>query len=399
MKIPDLTKLSYRSMVSYPLRSVLSILGILVGIVSVVLMTSIGEGIHRYVLNEFTQFGTNIIAVTPGKTSTFGLSGATISNVRPLSLNDANALKRLDNIIDVVPLVQGNASVEYGRKSRRVNVLGVGSAVPVVWKMPVSTGNFLPRDHNETARPFAVLGKKLRDELFADISPLGQRIRIGSDRYRVIGVMEGKGQMLGFDMDDTVYIPTARAMELFNRESLMEIDLLYKAGFSVDHISTSIKRLLISRHGREDFTIITQQQMLELLDSVMDILTLAVAALGGISLLVGAVGILTIMIIAVNERIAEIGLLRALGAEKADIRNLFLAESVFLSFAGGVLGAITGMVLIQATRMVAPELPIKIAWGYIIAAIGISLIIGLLAGVMPALRAARLLPLDALRTE
>ncbi len=399
MRIDDLVRLSYRTIKAHTLRSVLTMLGITIGIASVVLLTSIGEGIHRFVLSEFSQFGTNLIAVVPGKTTTLGIPGASISNVRPLSLADAEALKRLDNIISVIPLVQGNARVEYRNRQRRTIVLGVGSAVPMVWKMKVASGKFLPDDDQGAARPYAVLGSKLRDELFGKSNPLGERILIGGNRYRVIGVMAEKGQMLGFDMDDSVYLPAGRTLELFNRESLMEIDLLYEKNVPVNTIRVAIKQSLIARHGREDFTIITQEQMLEVLDSVMTILTITVAALGGISLLVGSVGILTIMTIAVSERIFEIGLLRAMGAERNFILGLFLIEAILLSVMGGVAGVLIGICLVHIIDIAIPNLPVETAWNYAVLSLNLSLIIGILAGVVPAMRAASLNPLEALRAE
>ena len=278
MYFRDLASLSLRSIAGHKLRSVLTSLGIIIGIAAVVILTAVGEGIHRFVLAEFTQFGTNLIAVVPGKSTTFGISGATISTVRPLSLDDAESLKRLENIIAVVPLIQGNARIEAGKRQRRASIFGVGAGVPEVWQIAVAAGRFLPHGEQLQPRPFAVLGSKLRRELFAGENTLGKRI--GTDRYRVIGVMEKKGQMLGFDMDDSVYIPTAKAMQLFDREGLMEIVLLYQQGASPESISRAIRKLLITRHGQEDFTIITQKQMLETLDSVLDILTLAVGALG-----------------------------------------------------------------------------------------------------------------------
>ena len=204
-------------------------------------------------------------------------------------------------------------------------------------------GQFLPEGEEANPRAFAVLGDKLATELFGKTSPLGERIRIGMDRYRVIGVMEKKGQMLGFDMDDTVYIPANKALEMFNRDSLMEIDVLYSNNISVESVQNNIKKLLIARHGREDFTLITQNQMLEKMDSILNILTLAVAVLGGVSLLVGSVGIITIMTIAVSERVTEIGLLRAIGAERKIIFKLFLTEAVVLSATGGVIGVVLGI--------------------------------------------------------
>lgn len=399
MLFRDLIHLSLRTIIAHRLRSILTSLGILIGIAAVVLLTSIGEGVHRFVLSEFTQFGTNLIAVTPGKTTTFGLSGATISNVRPLSLDDANALKALDKIIAVVPVVQGNARIERGNRERRTMVIGVNSQVPEVWKMRVGSGRFLPADDHRVARPYAVLGSKLRDELFGNTNPLGRRIRVGGDRYRVIGVMESKGQMLGFDLDDTIFLPASKTLELFNRESLMEVDLLYEAGTNADRISDNIKRLLIARHGHEDFTIITQDQMLEMLDSVLNVLTMAVGALGGISLLVGGVGILTIMTIAVSERVSEIGLLRALGAERDHVLRLFMSEALVLGAAGGAAGVIVGISLVGILGIIIPDFPVHLSWRYIGLAYSLSLIIGLIAGIVPAMKAARLHPLDALREE
>lgn len=399
MRAADLLALSFRTITSHKLRSSLTALGLIIGIAAVVILTSIGRGIHTFVLAEFTQFGTNLVAVSPGKKSTFGISGATISTVRPLVLEDAASLSKLENIIAVVPVVQGNARIEAGNKQRRINVLGVGSEVPEVWRIKPVSGRFLPAGEQGSPRAFAVLGNKTANELFGSVSPLGKRIRIGSDRYMVIGVMEKKGQLLGFDMDDTIYIPVAKALELFDRESLMEIDLLYKGSASVTSVQQAIKRLLIARHGMEDFTIITQNQMLEKMDSILNILTLAVAALGSVSLLVGSVGILTIMTIAVSERISEIGLLRAIGAERRTIFQLFLCEALALSAAGGISGVLLGMAIVQILDTALPALPVEMAWAYIAMAFIVSLLIGIAAGLIPAMKAARLEPLEALRTE
>jgi len=398
MRYADLLSLSYRTVISHKLRSALTALGLIIGIAAVVILTSIGRGIHTFVLAEFTQFGTNLISVHPGKTTTFGVSGASISTVRPLVIADVVSLSKVENIIAASPMVQGNARIEAGEKQRRTNVLGVGSAVPEIWKIKVVNGRFLPKEESNP-RAFAVLGNKLATELFGTASPLGQRIRIGSDRFRVVGVMEKKGQMIGFDMDDTIYIPAAKALELFDRESLMEIHLLYKSNTAVERVEKAIKRNLIARHGREDFTIVTQNQMLKSMDSILNILTLAVAALGSISLLVGSVGILTIMTIAVSERISEIGLLRAVGAERRTIFQLFLCEALALSAAGGLCGVLLGIAIVQILDAALPALPVELAWAYIVAAFMVSLLIGIAAGVAPAMKAARLEPLEALRAE
>ena len=399
MRLRDLFRLSTGAIRAHRLRSSLTALGITVGIAAVVLLTSIGEGVHRFVLAEFTQFGTNLVAIVPGKTETLGISGAVISNVRPLSLEDAEALRRLDQVLEVVPVVQGNARAESANRDRRTMVLGVGPGVPEVWQMRVTAGRFLPSGEQRAARSFAVLGSRLRHELFGQENPLGKPIRVGGDRYRVIGVMEPKGQFLGFDLDDAVYIPAAKALELFNRESLMEIDLLYRAGARVESVTAAAERLLRQRHGHDDFTVITQQQMLDVLGSVLQVLTIAVGALGSISLLVGGVGILTIMTIAVNERVSEIGLLTALGAQRRTVLALFLGEATVLAAAGGIAGLTLGVGLAQSLRIVLPDLPVHTPWSYAVLAEALAVAVGLTAGALPAARAARMEPVEALRAE
>jgi putative ABC transport system permease protein len=399
MRFRDSLHLSFQTLANQRMRSLLTGLGIAVGIAAVILLTSLGEGIHRFVLSEFTQFGTNLIAVTPGKTNTMGFSGAVISNVRPLSIADAQALAKLSRVHETLPFVQGNAAVEFNGRSRRAFIFGVGPQVPVVWRMKVAQGRFLPYDDPRAARAFIVLGNKVKTELFGTSNPLGQSVRVGGERYRVVGVMEAKGQMLGFDLDDAVYLPVMRAMALFNRESLMEIDLLYAAGASSKEVADRIKTLLIARHGSEDFTVTTQDQMLEVLGSILGILTMAVGALGGISLLVGGVGILTIMTIAVHERTAEIGLLRALGAGRGQIMLLFISEAVVLAALGGIAGLIVGAGGAWLLGQLVPALPTHTPWEYVLLAELLSAAIGLAAGVLPAHRAAGLDPIEALRAE
>ncbi len=379
-------------------RSLLTVTGIAIGVAAVVLLTAIGEGIHRFVLAEFTQFGTNLIAVAPGKTSTMGMSGAMISNVRPLSLADARALEQIPDVDAVVPVVQGNAAVEGGGRSRRTMVFGAGAKVPEIWSMRPAIGRFLPEGAG-AARAFAVLGSKLADELFGGGSPLGARIRVGGEPYRVIGVMQSKGQMLGFDLDDTVYIPVERALAMFDRDSLMEIDLLYDRAADSSAVAERVRALLQRRHGTEDFTITTQDQMLDVLGSVLDVLTAVVGALGGISLAVGGIGILTIMTIAVRERRVEIGLLRALGAGRGEILTLFLLEAVLLALVGGGIGLVVGAGGAWLIGIAVPALPTHTAWDFVLIAELTAVLIGLTAGVLPALRAAALDPVVALHDE
>lgn len=381
------------------MRSFLTAMGIAVGIASVVLLTSLGEGLHRFVMAEFTQFGTNIIAVNPGKTETIGMAGAIINNVRPLTMEDALSLETVPKVEGVIPFVQGNAPVEYEGRIRHTNLFGVGPKVPEVWKIGVAVGRFLPDDDPRTPRAFVAIGSKVRTELFGDINPLGKKVRIGGERYIVSGVMEPKGQMLGFDLDDAVYIPTRRALAMYNRDSLMEIDVLYKEGSDPDKILENIKKKLIARHGSEDFTLTTQEQMMKVLGSILNVLTIAVGALGGISLVVGGVGILTIMTIAVHERTTEIGLLRAIGAGRWQILAVFLGEAVALSALGGFAGLIMGTTGAVLINLFVPAMHTHTPWTYVLLSELTAVLIGLMAGVLPARHAAMLDPIEALRAE
>ena len=395
----DLLRLTISTFESYRMRSFLTGLGIAIGIAAVILLTSIGEGLHQFVLSEFSQFGTNIIGINPGKTLTHGASVGAISSVREITLEDAEALRKLPYVQQVIPVMQGNAEVRFGGRSRRTTVYGVSPDAPEGWHLKVQVGKFLPKDDPTAARAFAVLGTKVRDELYGSTNPLGSYLRIGGERYRVIGIMEQKGQMLGFDLDDSVFIPTSRAMELFNREGLMEIDVTYKASAETEKVEDGIRRVLVARHGREDFTMISQEKALEVLGSVLDVITFAVGALGGISLLVGGVGILTIMTMAVSERTGEIGLLRALGARQQQVLLLFLGEAMLLAAAGGLAGLVLGIGIAQMLHFFFSALPVYTPVFYAILAEATAVVIGLIAGVLPARRAAQLDPVEALRTE
>lgn len=399
MLFPDLVQLTTSSFLSYRMRSFLTGLGIAIGITAVILLTSIGEGLHQFVLAEFSQFGTNIISVQPGKTETHGGNVGIFGSVRPLSLEDADALRRLPFVEHVIPGLVGNAEVRANGRIRRTMVLGEGRDFGNAFTMKVQSGSFWTDEDNEQARAQAVIGAKIQQELYGEMNPLGSYLRIGEQRYRVVGVMESKGQILGMDMDDAVFIPAARAMELFNRPGLMEINVSYRANADVKAVIRAITERLKDKHGSEDFTIISQEEALEVLSSVLDVLTFAVGALGGISLLVGAVGILTIMTMAVTERTAEIGLLRALGAQERQVLTLFLGEAMLLSALGGLAGLALGVGIAQGLHLLFPVLPVHTPWLFALLAELTAVSIGLAAGVVPAMRAARLDPVEALHAE
>lgn len=392
-------RLAWGAVAARRLRSALTVLGIVIGISSVILLTSLGAGTRRYIVEEFTQFGTHIMSINKGKATTSGMPGLS-ATVRKLTIEDAEALKRVRGIEIVLPGAYGTAAVEAGERSRRVLVAGVTSEMPAVFRFGVRQGRFLPPGDPRRATPQAVLGPKLSRELFGERNPLGERVRIGGRRYLVIGVMEPKGQILGFDMDDRAYIPVAGAQSLFNQDELSEIHVLFSRDLPVDRIKSDVRRVLMDRHdGEEDFTITTETEMLDVLGRVLSVVGLAVAGIGAISLVVGAIGILTMMWIAVGERTGEIGLLRAVGATRGQVLRLFLVEAVMLSAAGGVLGILAGFVLGAGIRLLVPGLPLQTTPVYVGAALLMSFLVGVASGVLPARRAASLDPLEALRAE
>ena len=399
MLIRDVLRITSETVRAHRLRTILTMLGIAIGTASVILLTSIGEGLRVFILQQFTQFGTNLIMVNPGKTETFGMQGVA-NTTRKITVDDAAALRRVPGVEKVVPISFGSARVESANRARSVFIVGVTSDAPEVWRVHVRQGMFLPKSDPRRGAPITVLGSKLKSELFGQKNALGEYVEIGGSRFLVIGVMESKGQFLGIDIDDRAYIPVASALRLFNKEGLQEVHVLFSQAHMVESVSEGIRSMLKQRHdGEEDFKITTQNEMLGSLDNILRIVTMAVGAIAAISLIVGAVGILTMMWISVNERISEIGLQKAIGARPQQILILFLSEAAFLSTAGGAIGTVSGLTIAQILGIVLPALPVQVPTVYVILSIVVSLFVGLASGVLPARRAARLDPLECLRTE
>jgi putative ABC transport system permease protein len=382
------------------LRSFLSALGVAIGVTAVILLTSLGEGTRDYIVGQFTQFGTSLIAVNPGKVKTLGIPGALGGTTNKLTIDDAEALRKVPGVDEVVPVAMGQARVAGNERGRSVFIYGVGWQAAAAWRFGVAQGSFLPKMDPNRRASYAVLGAKLARELFDEVSPLGERVRIGGFSFLVIGVMEAKGQLLGFDLDDTAYIPVATAMELFDVDELVEIDVVAASTDVIPEVVEGMRSVLMDRHrGEEDFTITTQTEMLDTFGKIINMITIAVSGIAGVSLLVGAIGILTIMWISVHERTNEIGLLRALGVPRSTVQGLFLLESILLAVAGGALGLMAGFALIGLARAAVPGLPLSTPPAAVAAALVMCLVVGVISGVAPARRAADLDPVEALRAE
>ncbi|MCR9094856.1 MAG: ABC transporter permease [bacterium] len=396
----DLMRLSSGALVGHPLRSALSMLGIAIGVAAVIMLTSLGEGTRKYMVSQFSEFGTNVLSIQPGKRKTSGVPNAFRGTQQKLTIDDAEALGRVPMFETVTPSALGQARVEGGGRGRSVFVHGVTADFPDVMKFTVRQGSFIPPGDPRRGGSVAVLGPQLKRELFGDANALGEFVRIAGSRLRVIGVMEPKGQVLGMDIDDAAYIPVATAMRIFNLEELQEINVVFRHEGQTEEAIEVVREILIDRHrGEEDFTIISQTEMLAVFGRVMDVVTFGVAVIAAISLLVGSIGIFTMMWISVGERVSEIGLMRAVGATARQIQIVFLTEAILLTMMGGLSGLLVGLVATVAIRIGIPGFPAGAPIEYVAAALGVSAVAGLLSGVGPARRAAELEPVEALRTE
>jgi putative ABC transport system permease protein len=400
MSLGVLLGLALEALRAHRMRYGLSALAIAVGISSVVMMTSLGEGTLLFIQKQMSTFGTTLVSVNPGKISTGGMPGGMGGSWRHLTIDDAKALRRMPGVVEAIPAAFGTALVEYGRRGRRVFVYGVTAQMPRAWSIRIATGSNLPDIDWDRGSPFVLLGPRLKRELFGDANPIGQVVRIHRTRFRVCGVVETKGQFLGFDIDDAAYIQVASAMRLFNRPELQEVDLVAATVEESEILAERARVLMKERHGgHEDVTIVTQKDAMEVMSNILRVVSGAVTAIAAISLLVGAIGIFTILWIVVGERTQEIGLVKSLGGRRSQILSWYLCEAALTAGLGGVLGLIAGGGGAWLASEVVPGLESHTPPWVVIAALGMAMAVGLGAGVAPALRAARLDPVEALRAE
>ena len=396
---PDVARFSWGALRGYPARTLLMLTAMAIGVAAVVVLTSLGEGARRYVTGEFASLGTNLVIVLPGRSETAGLNPTTLMGETPrdLTLDDALALTRSYNVRRIAPINVGSADVSWQSRSRESVILGASHELLDIRHWKIAQGRFLPNTDLDRATPVAVIGSTIRHELFGAKPALGEWIRIGDRRFRVIGIMGSEGRSIGVDVQETVIIPVAAAQQLFNTTSLFRILVEARSRDAIQPVKRFVIQTLQERHqGIKDVTVVTQDAVLATFDRILGALTYAVGGIAAISLAVAGILIMNVMLVAVSQRTAEIGLLKALGASPRQIIVLILAEALLLSLLGALLGLLLGEAGSLVIRHAFPVLPAQAPIWAIVTALLVAIITGLLFSLLPARRAAQLDPVLAL---
>ncbi len=399
MRAPDLIRFARDAATGSPLRTALLMLAMAIGVASVVILTALGDGARRYVMNEFSSLGSNLVIVLPGRSQTGGFNpgNAITSTPRDLTIDDAQALLRASAVYRVAPLAVGTSEISYGGKLREVMVAGTNAHFLEVRRLALAQGRFLADGDWRRGAAEAVIGAKVRNEMFGSEVALGQLVRIGDRRVRIVGVLASSGQGLGMNTDELVIVPVALAQSMFNSNTLFRILVEANGREAIEPAKLQVSAIIKLRHeGEEDVTVITQDAVLATFDRLLGTLTLGVAGIAAISLAVAGILVMNVMLVSVTQRTGEIGLLKALGATASTIRLAFLAEAAMLSLTGALLGFLLGQAGAAAIRQMYPTFPAFPPDWAVLAGLGTALVTGILFGVLPARRAALLDPVQAL---
>ncbi len=389
------------SILSNRLRSGLNMLGVIIGVTSVLWLVALGDGARAFIQQKFANLGTNLIIISPGKRETSG--GPPMSALTPekLTFEDARALEQRSNAVTyTTPILFSSTDIEVGSRSRTTNIVGAAEHYPIIREFHPDQGRFFSKEDVDGGRNYVVLGKDLAKELFGSRQSIGQFVKIGETKFRVIGVMEPKGMSLGFNMDELALIPVTAAMVVFKTDTLTQIFAKAASREMLPRAIEDIRSILTDRHrDKEDFTVTTQDAIMSSMDRIMKSLTYLLAGIASISLLVGGIGIMNIMLVSVTERTREIGIRKAVGASRRDIMLQFVIEAATISGVGGLIGVIVGGLGILALAFAAPSFPAELSAWNVAIALGFSVLVGLISGVYPAREAAALDPIEALRYE
>ncbi|MBT3516703.1 MAG: FtsX-like permease family protein [Nitrospina sp.] len=402
MLILDLFKMALRSLIANTMRTFLTALGMIIGVASVISMISIGEGARQQTLSTIEKFGTNIITIKPGRKKNRHVSSDT---VKTLMLSDAEAIeKNIPLITGVAAQVYRSAQLKYGSKNTNTTVRGTGEQYLKLSNFTIERGRYFSKEEVRSIRKVAVIGSTVLKNLFGDSNAIGKKIKVSGNNYLIIGSTKPKGALSWFDPDDQIFIPVTTAQKrLFGLHHIQSIDVQAKKMEELEAIKKDIDLLLRVRHGihegeDSDFHVQNSSQWLNSWGDAAKTFTYLLGGIAGISLLVGGIGIMNIMLVSITERTKEIGIRMAIGAKKREIMEQFLIESVLISFIGGGLGILLGVIISQTVSKIGGWDTI-VSTQSIILAFGFSVGIGIFFGFYPARKAANLNPIDALRYE
>lgn len=400
MRLTDQIQMAFIAITRYPLRSSMLLVAVSIGVAAVLVLTSLGEGARLYVTNQFNSLGSHLLIVSPGKSEiggVGGIAGAMSGSERPLTLADAMALERSPYIATVTAFLPGSGKINYQGVERDVDVFGTTWKMKELFDLEVSTGRFLPRIDLDNTSAIGVIGHTTAHELFRGSDPVGQWARVGDRRIRIIGVMAEAGMAGGIDVDEALFVPVGFAMQMFDRDSVHRMMVEAVDGDAMARAEKDITEIIKSRHfGKDDVTVMNQGAILNTFNTIFLVLTSTLAGIAAISLAVAGTLIMNVMLVAVSQRTGEIGLLKALGARRRQVISLFLTEAAMLSLMGAVLGLFMGQAAIILLRELYPVVDFRAPDWAVVAAVVMALGSGLLFGIMPARRAARLDPVEAL---
>jgi len=371
-----------------------------IGVMAVILLTAVGEGARDYITGEFRDMGTNLLIVIPGKNETSGGgSPIDLAGVAPrdLTVEDAISLRQIEAIKNIAPIVIGETPAQFNGLERTVPIIGTTPSFLAVRKWEMATGNFLPGVTLDRSPPVCVIGKEVESELFGKNKAIGQWLRVGDRRCRVTGIIGTEGRAVGIDAQKVVVMPVSLATALFNRPSLFRIAIEARNTWEMEQIKKDIIKIIKKRHqGKEDITVIRQDSVMKSFDNIFNVLTMALGSIASISLFVAGILIMNVMLVAVSQRQAEIGLLKAIGAKNNQINHLFITEAIILSGSGALLGLVLGHTVTQILKVAFPTFNfLPPLWASFVSLL-VALISGVVFGLLPARRAAKLDPVIAL---